>query len=182
MSDEKQLQLDIKLELEKKLWEVKDYVPRQDCVNWEYPYQADLIIRHPCYQKLGWIGLEIKDHHRVADAFHQILTQYQNNYFDKIDQPINIWAIISNSTDHGDFALGRNIEQSVYVEKFGIGHINWNFNKTNIIFNSFNTGSESIYINPIQQNDTDEQLLSDNVINKSKWVKKLNFENIGWIE
>lgn len=185
MTNEKELQKEIVNYLKTNYWEVKEYVPRKDCLNWEHPYQADLLIRHSSYKKLGWIGIEIKDHHKVADAFQQIITKYQNHYFDSLNQPINIWAIIVNSYETDDYSHGRNAERSIYLHKFGVGILNWkNIDKYNIpkiIFNHSLTARGSIYLAPFKENLTDESLVLSFVLDKCQWVKSVNKSNMGFV-
>lgn len=182
MTNEKQLQSEIVTYLKNNLWEVKEYVPRKDCLNWKHPYQADLLIRHISYKELGWIGIEIKDHHKVADAFQQIITKYQNHYFEGINQPINVWAIIVNSYESDDYSSGRNSERKNYLQKFGIGILNWKGWKEEIIFNHSETAKCGIWLDPLKRNETNEQLLISFVLDKCQWVKAVNKNNIGFIE
>jgi len=181
--NEKKLQKEIINELKKHGWETKEYVPRKDCLNWTHPYEADLIIRHPLYQKIGWIGIEIKDHHKVADAFQQVITKYQNHYFDSINQPINLWAIIIN-TNAGteNYTWGRGQEQKIYLQKFGIGILNWQGWKEAIIFNHSHTAQCSININPNKNNQTNQDLLLAFVLDKCKWVNPINKENMDFVK
>lgn len=176
MTNEKELQKQIVQYLKENLWEVKEYVPRKDCLTWEHPYQADLLIRHNSYPKIGWIGIEIKDHHKIPDAFQQVITKYQNHYFDSITQPINLWALMVNHCD-----VITSDSDWKFLQKFGIGLVKWNHWREQIIFNHSESNRCSIFLNPLKRNETDEDLLLSFCLDKCKWVKSINKENMGFL-
>jgi hypothetical protein len=181
--NEEQLQQEIVTKLENYGWEVKQYVKREDCKNWTHPYTCDLLIRHSAYPIIGWIGVEIKDHHKVADAFQQIISRYQNHYFENISQPINAWAIIVNTDADTSYKynFGRIMEQKIYLQKFGIAINYWKDKNEDITFNLSYSAKCSIYFNTTN-NRTSENALHFYIIDKVKWMQKLNINNIGFTE
>ena len=139
MRDEAKLQRKIKKYLEDTDWKVKKYVKREDTKNWTHSYEADLIIKHPEYKKIGWIGIELKDDTKSktpATALKQVITKYQNHYFEKIEQPINIWIIITNQYNHPEpYNIGNpyttNSEEQFMLgykrvcQQFGVAFFDW---------------------------------------------------------
>jgi len=181
MKQEHLLENEIKSYLENRGWTVKQQTPRQDCITWEHPYTADLIIKHQAYEQLGWIGLELKDQNAVAEALQQTLTKYQNYYFKDIQYPLRIWGIIINSpSDSDQYWFGRKSEQRIILQQFGIGYMNWGESKDCIKFISGQEARASISLDPYKENRTDQQLLKKFCFDKSDWIKHINFKALRW--
>ena len=97
MKPEEELKAKVKEYLLKHNWEVKEEVPRADCVGWEHPYRADLLIHHRFWNSLGWIGIELKIFNggkKLTEAFQQIISKYQGNYFKNINKPVWCWFVV----------------------------------------------------------------------------------------
>jgi len=145
MRNEAELQKEIKAYLEYNGWEVKKYIKREDTKTWAHSYEADLIIKHPTYKKLGWIGIELKDDNKSktpATALKQVITKYQNHFFEDIEQPINIWIIITNQYTRaepqniGNPYITNSDEQHLLgykrvCQQFGVAFFDWNGREKN---------------------------------------------------
>jgi len=144
MRNEAKLQQEIKEYLEYNGWEVKEHVNRNDTKNLEHSYEADLIIQHKNYPLLGWIGIELKDDNKSktpAQALKQVITKYQNHFFDGIDQLINIWIIITNQLTKDTPNIGNpyitNFEAALETgyrrtcQQFGVAYFDWKAREKN---------------------------------------------------
>jgi len=145
MRNEAELQKEIKEYLEYNGWEVKTYIKREDTKNWTHSYEADLLIKHPTYKKLGWIGIELKDDTKSktpATALKQVITKYQKHYFEGIKQPINIWIIITNQyirsepQNIGNPYITNSDEQHLLgykrvCQQFGVAFFDWKVREKN---------------------------------------------------
>jgi hypothetical protein len=151
MKNEHELQQEIKKYLQDNNWEIKEYVKREDTKNWEHSYEADLIIKHEKYPKLGWIGIELKNENKSktpAIALKQIITKYQNHYFENITQPIHCWIIITNQLQKSSNNIGNpyitNYENAFEVgylrvcQQFGVGFFDWKSRHKNPRTESYN--------------------------------------------
>ena len=191
----------IKNYLEQNNWTVKEEVPRKDCVGWEHPYTADLIIKHDFYYPhIGNIGLELKLYCKggggqYTTALKQILTKYQNNYFQGIKYPITVWGlVIDHSGGTGPF---RHSSESLFG-RFGVGCVHWcDFNKYKDPWNKqFNTeyrrltflpndGRGAIFFEEQKMPDTDINFVKKLLGKKTNWINAINKSNIAkpfWVK
>jgi|GEM_PF-6305448 len=182
---EELLKKEIKQSLEKEKWIVKREVPRKDCIGWTHPYAADFIIKHNFYYpQLGWIGLEVKN--KVFDEFkqftkglRQVLSKYQNNYFQGIETPVNIWGVITDSPYQSNW----NLPIKNFYTRFGVGLCNWNTSKNELSF--AHTSQLSIFFSRQEMPKTNIDLFKAFIENKTSWVNHINKSNIGnpkWVK
>lgn len=198
--NEEKFARNVKQYLEEHNWEVLTEVPRADCINWKNPYRADLLIRHPFWKDLNWIGLELKIFNgtkSMCHAFEQIISKYQGNYFDGIDEPVWAWAVVVNTVPQQDqrFPADTFYREMVrgarlIMTRFGVGFLA--FDKLNPWlgkwYNSRYNRIDFVDGNPrysicleeeAMNNYSKPDIVKKFIATRTSWRKHLNPNNIG---
>ena len=195
--------------LTKNNWITKRQVKRKDCIIWEHPYTADVVARHPKYEKLGWVGFELKNSNSIKETISglkQIITKYQNCVFSEINTPVHFWVLVTHSkfgayknTDNynQDFSDIRRI-----CNEFGVAIFEWqklivpershiydgHYTKYNAIsFNGSNSHDWKISIDEIgidflkSKHPDNEKKIVSTITKKVNWGKAINKNNMRFL-
>jgi len=201
---EESLKQKTKKYLEENNWEVKEEVVRADCINWKYPYKADLLIRHPFYHSLGWIGLELKifeGSKKIGYAFEQIISKYQGNYFEKISAPVWVWGIVVNTIPKDKYELNGKIGIDPYytytlkgirlvLTRFGVGlfifdKLNpwpgrwYNSRYNRLDFVESNQRFSIYFEEDAMKNYANIETIKKFIAQRTSWRKHVNINNLG---